>query len=312
MKVLIVGANGFIGSILFNSLKKSSKFYVTGLCRSHSNTRSSLGDDGLKYVDYQKLSNRDFRDFDIVINVAGLAHTNLPSGPASERLYKSVNVDLTASIAKMSAKAGVKRFIYLSSVKVNGSHTSINSPFTQSSPPNPLSDYARSKYEAELRLWDIEKKSKMEIVIIRPPLVYGPGVKANLYLLQKLVKVPFIVPLGGLLSNKRSMVSVVNLIDFIKCCMVHPNAANHTLLISDDDDVSTSKLVSLLKDSLGGRALIVKVPEAVIRKLLIFFGLKRMVNPLLSSMQVDISFSKELLGWTPPLKLKDALIGMKI
>ena len=107
MKIMIVGANGFIGSILFNSLKKNSKFYVTGLCRSHSNIRSSLGDDGLKYVDYQKLSCCDFRDFDVVINVAGLAHTNLPPGPASERLYKSVNVDLTASIASKSPPASV-------------------------------------------------------------------------------------------------------------------------------------------------------------------------------------------------------------
>jgi UDP-glucose 4-epimerase len=223
----------------------------------------------------------------------------------SYHAYAEVNIATTNNLALQAANMGVKRFIFISSIKVNGETTSMV-PFNELNTPSPEDDYGKTKYEAENELRVIAANSNMEIVIIRPPLIYGKGVKANFKNLIKLCHYKLPLPFGAI-DNKRSMVYIENLVDFIITCASHPKAANQTFLISDDKDVSTTELIQTIRQSLGLPALLIPMPQKWLVYLLNLIGKNSLAIRLCGNLQVDISKAKTLLDWKPPYTFKQGI-----
>ena len=219
---------------------------------------------------------------DLVIHTAARTHimNENAADPLSE--YRRINVNGTLNLARQAASAGVKRFIFISSIKVNGEFTKLDHPFTPDDPPNPQDDYAISKLEAELGLFQIARETSLEIVLIRPPLIYGSGVKGNFFTLIKLIqkRIPF--PLANI-KNKRSLVSVLNLIDFIVCCSRHPLAANEIFLVSDGFDISTPHLLKSVAIAMKTPLLIFPFPTALLLLLAKFTGQSSTARRLVDS-----------------------------
>lgn len=313
-KILLTGATGYIGSALIALLAKEN-FKLIALVRNVKNDLPS-------YVEQRSISNasceRDlggiFNDIDIVIHLAARVHTMSDSAvnPLSE--FRKVNTVYTIDLATAAAASNVKRFVFLSTIKVNGEETKLNLPFNQSSfSLDPaceklrISDpYAVSKYEAEQGLIKISQNNSMEIVILRPPLVYGPKVKGNFNLLLKLVQKNFPLPFGKI-QNQRSMIALGNLLDLIKVSISHPAAANQVFLASDDHDVSTTELFLALGRVMGTSIVLIPIYKRVLYIGLILVGKKAIAQRLLCNLQIDISKTKELLDWSPPISVEDAL-----
>lgn len=218
--------------------------------------------------------------------------------------FKAVNTKGTLNLATQAAQAGVKRFIFISTIKVNGESTTGRAPFNEqeNAPEDP---YGISKAEAEQKLLALGQKTGMEIVIIRPPLVYGEGVKANFASLMKLVNKGFPLPFRAINKNKRSLVSVYNLVDLIKVCVEHPNAANQVFLASDDHDLSTAEMVQLMAMVQGKSNLALPVPPVLFSLVGAVLGKKQVVDRLTGSLQVDITHTKNTLNWAPPYSVED-------
>jgi len=307
MNILVTGSNGFIGSHLIKRLSDDSEFIINALVRSNSSTSKT---DGINYIvgDLLQLHSweKNLKNIDIVVHVAGLAHV-MDNFADSREQFRNQNTSATIDFAKICLSYSVKRFIYISSIKVLGEYTEIGVPFSHKSNENPIDPYAISKYEAELGLRLISKENKMEIVIIRPPLVYGPSVKGNFQRLIKLISTELPLPLSGI-KNKRSMISIYNLVDLIMVCLNHPNASNKIFLVSDDNDLSTSDLLRFLSLSGGYRSRLFKVPSEFLRFSLMLLGKKNIYERLFKSMQVDISYTKNQLSWQPPYDLMDSLL----
>lgn len=297
--IAITGATGFLGSELVNSLLRDNhtvKLIVrkSGRINHHPNIIE------LEIPDLKDKFNikKDLQDVDTLIHVAGRAHVmnEKSSNPLDE--FRSVNVESTLALAQQAANSNVRRFIFISSIKVNGEKTYPNKPFTADCEPDPKDEYGLSKLEAELALLNLSKNSKLEVVIIRPPLIYGKGVKGNIAKIMKLINLGIPLPFGSI-NNKRSMIGLDNMIDLIKTCIHHPNAANEIFLASDDHDLSTSEFV----DSFDG-VMNFKVPAFIVKLVLSILGKKDIAQRLLSSLQIDISKTKNLLGWEPPMSVK--------
>lgn len=307
MNILVSGASGFIGrrllQILDLSLVKavgrnlpsdfpSSQFYKKNIDSS---------------TDYSEA----LCDVDAVIHLAGRVHMmKEPSQIGASSAYHEVNTAGTLNLAKQARKAGVKRFIFVSTIKVNGESTEIGQSFTASDKRRPFDDYAQSKSEAEELLLQLAEETGLEVVIIRPTLVYGPGVKANVASLMNLVSKGLPLPFGCINHNKRSLVSVTNLVDLIVTCTEHSKAANQVFLVSDDHDVSMSEMVCEIAKSLNKSQWQLPIPKWCYRLVGTVLGKQKMVDRLLGSLQVDISHTKETLGWTPPQRLDDGFKEM--
>jgi UDP-glucose 4-epimerase len=220
------------------------------------------------------------------------------SNPLSE--FRAINTEGTLNLARQAVQAGVKRFIFLSSIKVNGESTSHRAPFSAFDKRSPEDAYGISKSEAEEQLLALGRKTGMEIVIIRPPLVYGEGVKANFASLMKLVGKGFPLPFHSINHNKRSLVSVYNLVDLIKVCIDHPLAVNQVFLVSDDNDLSTSQIVALMVKVQGKHNLSVPVPVWCFKLAGNLFKKDTVVDRLVGSLQLDIEHAKNTLDWVPP------------
>ena len=221
--------------------------------------------------------------------------------------FRRVNVDGTLCLARQAAEAGVRRLVFVSSIKVNGEHSQQDHPFTADQTPAPGDPYGVSKCEAEAGLRALSQEMGMEVVIIRPPLVYGPGVKANFQAMMRWLQRGVPLPLGGVTENRRSLVFLDNLVDLIVTCIDHPAAANQTFLVSDDEDLSTAALLRRMAEALGRRARLIPVPVG-----LFVFGAKLIGRPsiaqrLCGSLQVDIGKTKALLGWSPPFSVDEGL-----
>lgn len=296
IKVLVTGATGFIGSELINYLNQVTLSVIP--CSRQNKT------DHLPYPDFLKghLPYGFFNDVDVVIHTAGLAHVPLTN--TSD--FFSVNRDQTLILAKAAADAGVKRFIFLSTIGVLGAKTDLQ-PFNEQTFPSPSSDYALSKYEAELGLLELSEISSMEIVIIRPPLVYGANAKGNFRRLKHWICKGFPMPFGLVKHNKRSLVGINNLIDFISVCMVHPAAANQVFVVSDNDDVSTAGLVSRLSHALGQSTRLIPVPVSFLQAGISLLKKPALQHQLLSSLQIDIAKAQNLLEWSPPLTFEEGI-----
>ncbi|WP_420538103.1 UDP-glucose 4-epimerase family protein [Marinobacter vinifirmus] len=303
--MLLTGATGFVGSRVAERLSADSGLEVTCAVRRPgliTCTREvQVGDlgpstDWLPAVDGQ----------DVVIHTAARAHVMKDEATDPVEEYRRVNVEGTLSLALQAAAAGVRRFIFVSSIKVNGEQTPINEPFTENDAAGPVDAYGISKMEAEEGLQEIAEKTGMELVIIRPPLVYGPGVKGNFANMIKIVERGWPLPLGAV-NNKRSMVALDNLVSLISVCVDHPAAANQVFLAGDGEDVSTAELLRGIGRAMGKPIRLIPVPAQLLILAASIIGKKSIALRVLGSLQVDIAKARALLDWEPPLSMDEGL-----
>lgn len=303
MKILVTGATGFIGKNLCQALSKQNH-EIVAVSRSAVKTNNNI-----TFIHKALTKETDWEDVlegvDLIIHLAGRAHVMKEASENPYLAYAEINVDATKHLATQAAASGVKRFIYLSSVKVNGERTN-KATFNEEDIPQPEDDYGKSKWEAEKILTNIAKEADMEIVIIRPPLVYGVGVKANFKSLIKLAQLNIPLPFGRI-ANKRSLVFIENLINFIVLCTHHPLAANQTFLVSDDDDVSTTQMIKYIKVANGKRNLLLPIPQHWLSFLFKLIGKSSLSDRLLGNLQVDITKARSLLNWKPPCSVKEGI-----
>jgi len=242
----------------------------------------------------------------VIVHIAARVHVmaDTVADPLDE--YRAVNVAGTLNLARQAAASGVKRFVFVSSIKVNGEATSESKAFRYDDTPTPEDPYSISKAEAESGLKQISAQTGMEVVIIRPPLVYGPGVKANFAAMMKLARINLPLPLGAI-HNKRSLVALDNLVDLIVTCIEHPNAANQTFLVSDDQDVSTTELLQMMTRATGKTPRLIPVSVRWLKLVGKLTGKQAVVDRLCGNLQVDISHTKDTLGWAPPVTVEEGI-----
>jgi len=304
MKRILSGATGFVGSRLIAERKHSANVQAVGLCRSLPQGEGSSGLHAVGDLQQADLSSL-LLGVDVLIHAAARAHImkDEVSDPLAE--YRRVNVEGTLNLARQAAAAGVKRFIFISSIKVNGEVT-VDGAFSADDKPAPEDAYGLSKWEAEQGLRQLASETGLEVVIIRPPLVYGPGVKGNFASMIKLVEKGLPLPLGAI-HNKRSLVGIDNLVDLIIHCIDHPAAANQVFLAGDGEDLSTTELLRGVGNAMGKPARLIPVPAGLLQFGATLLGRKAMGQRLLGSLQVDISKTCELLDWKPPYTVEKGL-----
>ncbi|MGR9045079.1 MAG: UDP-glucose 4-epimerase family protein [Gammaproteobacteria bacterium] len=304
--VFITGANGFIGRALIQHLLNSSTSVIAAVRRF-----SSFLPEAVKQIEITDFSAvNDWLDtlnrVDVVIHLAARVH--MMDDDSSQALveYRKVNTLGTLNLARQAAAAGVKRFIFISSIKVNGEKTHPEHPFTADDPCAPRDPYGLSKYEAELGLRALTEETGLEVVIIRPPLVYGPGVKANFATLMKWIHRRMPLPFGSL-DNKRSLVAIDNLVSFIALCIEHPKAANQIFLISDGRDVSTTELIRITACAMRKKIWLIPFSGKLMLTIASLLGKREIASRLFESLQLDNLKSRELLGWQPVTTLEEQL-----
>jgi len=304
--VLITGAGGFIGRALCARIL-AEDWQVRGTVRSESGVnRLPDGTETISIGLIDSDTNWDdaLRDIDTVVHLAARVHVmdDNCSDPLAE--YRKVNVEGTKCLAIAAAKAGIKRFVYISSIKVNGEGKA--TAYTEDDEEAPADPYGVSKWEAEQELHKISDTTDLETVILRPPLVYGQGVKANFLRLFKIVERGIPIPLSSI-KNRRSFIYLGNLIDVIITCMTNPNAADMTYFVSDGEDVSTSELIRRIGVASGRRALLLPVPVWILRMAGRITGKSNEVERLVGSLTVDISKICKELEWKPPYVMEHGL-----
>ncbi|WP_029918132.1 NAD-dependent epimerase/dehydratase family protein [Pelobacter seleniigenes] len=304
MKILVTAGGGFVGSSLLKSLRGVSTLDVKGLVRRKSAFSPRLMN--ITQIDdlINGLSLSFLSGFDLVIHNAACVHQM--KSVADLAKYREENTVTTLNLARQAAAAGVKRFIFLSTIKVIGEESPTGRPYSEETVVNPQDAYAISKYEAEQGLWDIARSTELDVVIIRLPLVYGPGVKANFLRMLQWADKGVLLPFGAI-HNKRSLIGLENLNDFILTCLTHPAAANQLFLVSDNHDLSTSELVGFLAGYLGRSSRQISLPPSILSLLSLLLGKRDEFSRLCGSLQVDISKAKTLLGWEPPLTVAAGL-----
>jgi nucleoside-diphosphate-sugar epimerase len=302
-KVLVTGANGFIGSALVSTLTQHAEFDVVGASRREmsGNRVEHRAHDLLDALVTPTLD-----DIDVIIHTAARVHVMAEQAARPIDAFRAANVAGTLVLAEAAARSGVKRFIYLSSIKVNGEDTLPGRAFLASDQAAPQDDYGISKFEAEQGLHELATRTGLEIVIIRPPLVYGPGVKANFRAMLQWVHKGVPLPLGSI-QNKRSLVGIGNLIDLIIRCMTHANAANKTFLVSDGIDISTPDLIRQVATALGKQARLLPVPVKVLQGGLTVLGKREIAYRLCSSLQVNMDATRSALDWHPKHTISEEL-----
>lgn len=299
-RCLITGANGFVGSALVDRLRSESR-------EVRAAVRTAVAGDGtfpVGSLDAACDLAKALLGVDSVVHCAARVHVlhEQLSDPLSA--FRAVNVDGTLNLARQSAEAGVRRFVFISSVKVNGEGA--EEPYAADGPADPSDAYAVSKFEAEQGLRELAQETGMEVVIIRPPLVYGPGVKANFLSLMRWLHRGWPLPLGRI-DNRRSFVARDNLVDLIVVCLDHPRAANQTFLVSDGEDLSTPEWLRRLGSALGRPARLLPVPAPWLGGAATLLGKQAAARRLCGSLQVDIGKTRRMLGWAPPVTVDDAL-----
>lgn len=306
MKILLTGANGFIGEYLYEVLKINGHEIQTV-------TRKSEPKFGNKNIacDLEQVSNLDhiIGENEVVVHLAGRAHVMSKTGVNEAEAYKSANTDVTRKLAESAHRMGVRRFVFLSSVKVNGEKTEYNCPFTLDDTPNPQDDYGISKLRAENALRSACANSSMDYVIIRTPLVYGKGVKANFASLNRIVQSGAPLPFAAI-KNQRSFISLYNLVDALILSMTNSEASNSTLFVSDGEDLSTPDLVKAIAHSHGVHAKLLRVPVIVLKTLAALFRKRDLYSKLCDSLTVDIGQTIKQLQWNPRYSVLESLEKM--
>jgi UDP-glucose 4-epimerase len=284
MAVAVTGATGFVGRALVNSLVQRG-IDVLPIAR------------GVNPVPL-------LQQADVVVHLGARVHVMAEKSADPLDEFRKSNVDATVSLAREAAAAGVKRFVFMSSIKVNGEETTLGRGFTELDQPNPQDAYGISKWEAEVALRQVAEETGLEVVIIRSPLVYGPGVKANFAALMRAVVRGLPLPFGAI-QNLRSLVGLENLVDFINCCISHPAAANQTFLVSDGHDVSSGQLVHELAAAASVRSRVWAVPVWFLELAGAVLGKGNAVRRLCCSLQVDITKARTVLGWHPSVSMQE-------
>ena len=305
MKVLVTGASGFVGSALCAHLVTEGHVVI--------GTVRNVPGKPLPGVEYQIISDVSIganwrevlTDINVVVHCAARVHVMKEASVDPLAAFREVNVKGTACLAEQAVDRGAKRFIYISSIKVNGETTG-GHPFKADDTPAPEDPYGISKWEAEQVLREIAEKTGLEVVIIRPPLVYGPGVRANFLRLMQGIMSGVPLPLGAI-DNRRSLVALDNLVDLIEDCLNNPQAINQTFLVSDGDDLSTKALFQRTAVALGRPVRLIPVPVSLLWAMARLFGKSDFAQRLCGSLQVDISKTRDRLSWSPPISVDEAL-----
>ena len=307
MKVLVTGATGFVGRALMAQLVALGNVEVLALTRQVPANPVT----GAKYLPggdliYQTQWQPVLAGVHVLVHTAGRAHVlkDHAADPLAE--FRRVNVTGTLRLAQQAAAMGVQRFVFVSSIGVNGVESAPGKVFSEADKPNPHNAYALSKWEAEQGLLRIAAKTGMEVAIVRPPLVYGSGAPGNFGSLMRWLKRGIPLPLGAI-HNQRSLVALDNLVDLIVTCLTHPAAANQTFLVSDGEDVSTTELLRRMGQAMGRPARLIPVPASWLKLAATLVGKPDVAQRLCGSLQVDIEKTRRLLGWTPPLSLDEGL-----
>ncbi len=302
--LLLTGASGFVGKSVLSSLVAAKRWRI--VCASR---RASSRD--VEHVPFDLSTSFDLQSslegIGCVVHMAARVHVMNETIADPLGAFRAINFDATLELARQAARAGVRRFIFLSSIKVNGEQTAPRQPFTVQDRPQPQDPYGISKHEAEQGLRALAAETGMEVVVIRPVLVYGPGVKANFHSMMSWLSKGIPLPLGAI-ANKRSLVALDNLVDLIVTCVDHPAAANQTFLVSDDEDVSTSELLRRMAYALGKPARLLPVPASLLQVGATLLGKRDVARRLCGSLQADISHTKARLNWAPPVSLDQALM----
>lgn len=305
MNLLLTGATGFLGSRLVKAFEFAPDIDLTATIRRPVEMRAAKTII-VQELDANTIWSEALKSQNVVIHAAARAHIMTDDADDPMLEYRRVNVDGTLNLARQAAAAGVKRFIFLSSIKVNGEETKIGRPFDAEDVANPLDDYGISKAEAEKGLLEISSDTGMEIVIIRPPLVYGPNVKGNFAKLSALVAKAVPLPLA-MVRNQRSFIAIDNLVDLIITSINHPKAANQVFLASDGQDLSTPELLNGMARAMGRDIKLFPIPLSLLNFGAEMIGKKDEANRLLGSLQLDISKTKDVLGWSPVINVEEGL-----
>lgn len=304
---MLTGAGGFVGAALLSRLASSASGYTVRAGVRRADVRLPVDTEVVR-AELAPLTDWSaaVRGVDVVVHAAARVHvmSDRSADPSAE--FRRVNVEGTLNLAGQAATAGVRRFVFISSIKVNGESTLPGKPFTAGDVPAPVDPYGLSKYEAEESLRKLAAETGMELVIVRPPLVYGPGVKANFLGMMRWLYKGVPLPLGAV-HNRRSLVALDNLVDLIVTCMDHPAAAGRTFLVSDGDDLSTTELLRRTGEALGRPARLLPVPVKLLEMGAACLGRRAVARRLCGSLQVDITETRERLGWEPPVSVDEAL-----
>ena len=306
-KILITGASGFVGSMVCERLKSEGLVVVevvgptssVTICNSSRLVHGELSSS----FDWS----RHLLGVDSIVHCAARVHVMDDDAMDPLAEFRKVNVEGTLRLAHQAASAGVRRFVFLSSIKVNGEGTELGHPFCAEDAPAPQDPYGISKMEAEQGLRHLAARTGMDVVIIRPPLIYGPKVKANFASMLRWIKRGVPLPLKAVSANRRSLVYIQNLVDLICLCIDHPKAANQTFLVSDDEDVSTEILLRKIAHAFGCPSRLLYVPPWLIKFFAKIVGRPGIAERLCGSLQVDITKTKELLGWKPKFFMSEGL-----
>ncbi|MDZ7750176.1 MAG: SDR family oxidoreductase [Gammaproteobacteria bacterium] len=307
-RILVTGATGLIGGALIARLLLDGVGSVRATVRGLAGGLSAavevkpIGDLG-PATDWS----RALGDVTAVVHTAARVHVMREQAADPLAVYRRDNVEGTLQLARQAAESGVRRFVFLSSIKVNGEETLPGRPCRAADAPRPEDAYGISKLEAEQGLMNLAQEAGMEVVILRPPLVYGPGVKGNFAALIKALARGLPLPLGAITDNRRSLVGLDNLVDLIRVCLEHPAAANQVFLAGDGEDLSTAELLRRLGQALGRPARLIPVPPALMKAGARALGREGVCRRLCGSLQVDIAPTCERLDWTPPLGVDEAL-----
>jgi nucleoside-diphosphate-sugar epimerase len=306
MNVLITGATGFVGTALINRLKQENLRLTAAVLDGNDIGQLPLE---VKQVVVEPLSescdySAALQQVDIVIHLAARVHIMQDSASDPLQEFRKVNLHGTERLARQAAQAGVNRFVFISTIKVLGEETV--TPYRDDAPLAPLDHYGTSKAEAEIALRRVAEETGLEVVIIRPPLVYGPGVKANFRQLMSIVSRGVPLPFASI-NNKRSLIFVGNLADALASCVLHPNAAGQIFLVSDGRDVSSPELIRLVASALGISVRLFPFPPGLLRIAGEFLGKYSAVERLIGSLQVDSLKIRRELGWHPPFTMEEGL-----
>ena len=305
MNILLTGGTGFIGSRLAEVIANNKNTQLTIAVRQRIVSKSYVVH---RINDLDR--NTDWSDVldnqQLIIHAAAWVPDISKEADDLLAEYRRVNVDGTLNLAMQAAKAGVKRFIFISSIKVNGEQTPLDQAFTAGDTPAPESDYGISKWEAEQGLRNIALETGMETVIIRPPLVYGPRIKGNFASMIKLVESGLPLPFGNV-KNQRSFVALDNLVNLIIACIDHPAASNQVFLAGDGQDLSISELFQGIAKAAEKPSRLISVPDSLLMFSASLFGKRAVAQRLLTSLRVDISKSRELIGWEPQISVEEGL-----
>lgn len=295
--ILLTGATGFVGKRLLTMLKEHGHYCRAAVRRPSSTVDVHTESVVIGDIDANTDWSKAVEGIDVVVHLAARVHImhDQADNPLVE--FRKINLEGTRSLAEAAVKAGVKRFVYASSIKVNGEATT-DKPFTPDDTPSPSDPYAIAKWEAEKALMEISKATGLEVVIVRPTLVYGPGVKANFNNLIRLVRKRIPLPLKGI-KNRRTLVSLDNLASLLMTCCEHPKAAGHVFLAGDDETVSTAELITCIARAYGQRSPVFYLPTGLMAWVARVFGKQAVWQRLSGSLEVDNSNAQTVMGWRP-------------